>query len=624
MSAIATSSDKSISTNSILDWGKSYPRRDYPSTDRSKTYTLHYLIALNQPEESILSYIDTQTQKKIHAKLFSADKEIYLLTPLMLAVMKGRVDVAKKLLQIAKELGRIKEQVNQQDQHGWTPLHHAAIKSGGLFDLLIQHDADRTIQNKSLGTADDLKALTSENVLTAENAFSTTPSAFKTYLVLPNQERVLISKLGKDTLQTALGLKEYRDAPFFPKSEINGLWKTHKNTDFLNHKIYDHWLKNTPELCIRECEELSAITENSKELISLQDIPLGYPVGVYSGVIDTKNKTLIVSSFAATMNSDNRTESYKLSTCYAHESGNALRFANFGFPNISAHKVIAGGAKHNLFLSGGISKGDRLLWNYGSKMPWLTYGKMRLFGREAMRDFFKKGLDFHITSLQNNQIRSPFESVFTLERVAYPLSVPAAILDLHAMGIVHAKDWSSRMRWDKSGLFHEWYKSNNSEANTLMAFLRCIIDLDKAIGNKSLTRVAVNQWILKHNEKLSVMQISRVLENLKVRLGSNPNLAIEPFLTHQESAIENYDWNKDLNAPVSLQGVVSHIAERFSKMSPDRQISMLTGSYKECEARNASEDSDEMIILKSLVKLIGPKGCDEMTFLKLLTLMMNN
>jgi hypothetical protein len=88
---------------------------------------LHGLhLALREPAPKVLALL--LAQKKINADARNPQDE----TPLMLAALKGQVEVAARLIELGADVNK----------PGWTPLHYAA--SGGhpaMIQLLLDQDA---------------------------------------------------------------------------------------------------------------------------------------------------------------------------------------------------------------------------------------------------------------------------------------------------------------------------------------------------------------------------------------------------------------------------------------------------------------------------------------------------
>ncbi|MCB1149500.1 MAG: ankyrin repeat domain-containing protein, partial [Chlamydiia bacterium] len=92
----------------------------------------------------------------------------YTLTPLHVAALQGDVKTMRYLL-----MTDIRD-LDRQDIHGWTPLHHAALTSGACVNALLKAGADSTIQNDMKGTPIDLCRMANAPEFAKEATISTT------------------------------------------------------------------------------------------------------------------------------------------------------------------------------------------------------------------------------------------------------------------------------------------------------------------------------------------------------------------------------------------------------------------------------------------------------------------
>ncbi len=597
MSANVTSS-KNNSDSNFVDWAQSYPRSEYPKSHRSITYTLHFLIALNQPEDVINNYITSLDNKKSFTKLFARDEDTHNLTPLMIAVMKTKSHVVSKLLAVAKSQNWTLQELSRVDNFGWTPLHHAALSSEAIFEDLINHGAPIHLKNKANGTPMDIKNLVSFIVPST--------SASKTTVFMDNNQTILVSKIAPENLKSILGITEYRDCNYYPKSEYKYLW-TAPNPQLYSHtSLHEVWVENPPRLGIRPCKELMHISELSKELIAMEDLPLGCQIGAYPGEVDHNLQRTKVKTFAQTFNQYSKEAAYNRTTLFSHERSNALIYANFGFPNLIPLEVIAGGNKIGMFVSGGISKGDPLLWDYGPGMTWLSYGKTHLFDKNHMRSFFRKGIDAITAEIHAKETSNPIISILTRCRLLFPLSAPAAILDLHFNNLISASEWKGSLVKDKNPFILEWIKQQPFATTYLRCFLKCILDLEAAIGSNNELRALLNPWVIEKNNELSIMQMVKVFENIKEELKKNSQTDWTSFLKQQETLIENYDWNHDPNPAIGYEGSKRVMFECYEGMTQLQRVTTLTYNLNMLRTNDGSEESESLKLVRCLAEKYIP------------------
>ena len=113
---------------------------------------LHSPLIDNKSDEEIVSAINSFTGKKVE-QLTAANPKGFMLTPLHVAVMRGRESIVIALLQ-----KKVPPEV--KDEFGWTPLHHAVLCSESIFQLLVRQGADLKAQTNTGAGVEDLKILT--------------------------------------------------------------------------------------------------------------------------------------------------------------------------------------------------------------------------------------------------------------------------------------------------------------------------------------------------------------------------------------------------------------------------------------------------------------------------------
>jgi hypothetical protein len=558
----------------LLDWNKYYSANEYNSkNERVQKCTLHFLIARNQKWELLEPYIDSLNTPEKRVKIFSADAKAHQLTPLMLAVIKGDIKIVRKLIEVAKANRQLRNQLDKQDEFGWTPLHHAAFATDEIFQELIHAKADRTIKNNFGGTPDDIKSLTSHHIGSV--------SAPHVFVALEDGTEIPVSEIAQDKLRLRelLDLEEYRDLPYYPPEQQHILWRAFHPEQYSPATIYEKWKRNPPKLLIRKCDALKHLPESTstKELVAYEDMPLGRIIGPYSGVYDT-TKNVHVVSLTVELYRQEKTYDYSLPPIYAHEIGNALSIANFGFPNITyLQESVGDGSEHKVYVSGGVKKGEGLLWDYGPGSFALSYGKQVLLGREEMRQFFRTDLSTIVKSVSvkslamiasQSKLRNPGSakkaeqllreytaSNLERSRLTYPLSSPGAVLDLHFSGIVSAKAWLELFDNPEISFMQNWKKFYPFAAETLRQFLNSLIDFEETMSQNHALKEPVGAWVLEKIGVLSIMQILKVFEYITQQARINSSIDWKAFLAIQEERIANYEWKDDPFSPI--QNVVS-------------------------------------------------------------------
>jgi len=264
------------------EWEALYPKEQYPG--KGKRFTLHFLLALNQPEETIVKYI-SDLKKDHFQKLTLADPDCEGLTPLHIAAMKAHTAVVRALLARPE----VRQMIDQRDRYGWTALHHALIASQEIFDLLVANGADPMAATASRGNIEDLRMLTGR----------VSPSACNSnVLIMKEGNAVPLSSLMPQELNSATGLQQCCAQLLFIPESYKQLWQQEIKIDiskspFLaiidknQQNLWEQLSTDPVNLIVDECRELKGKVPLPLELRSLDCIPMGRPIGEYAGVVKT-------------------------------------------------------------------------------------------------------------------------------------------------------------------------------------------------------------------------------------------------------------------------------------------------------------------------------------------------
>lgn len=121
---------------------------------------LKYLIALDCESDLLSATIQRLTPAEINSKF-----TIHQITALHIACMKNQKPVVEMLLEQGAD-------ITTEDQYGWSCLHHAALVSSELTDLILRNM--RSLKNTRLdGTYENITRLT-RNVGNEPNLFPVT------------------------------------------------------------------------------------------------------------------------------------------------------------------------------------------------------------------------------------------------------------------------------------------------------------------------------------------------------------------------------------------------------------------------------------------------------------------
>lgn len=532
-------------------WAEMYPKSEYTSRSaRSQKCTLHFLLALDQPEKTITNILDKST-----AKLYTPDNECYGFTPLMIAVMQGKDAIALAMLRKAVTKETIEFQIKHQDHHGWTIFHHAAFSSNRIFqEMRIYIDPNNFPSTILGGLPWDVSLLTDLNyrLRLKDNAF-----------FLENGIEKYILTMSSEELKSKLGLQAYRTVPYYPPHEIGRLWKKKhdlsKTSYGVNIKpIQDLW-EAPPKLIVRKCQVLQVAVPNALELVAGEDIPEGQLVTMFGGEYSSEKKPL--PTFKEVLADDSAKSANKLKRLYAHNIGNIARFANCGFPNMILSTAYVHGTLITVYRSLGIKKGEPILWNYMGLIS-LQFGKFHIFGREEMRKYFDGGiLKFKERCnkyAEEKAKEGPDNTIWLIAeftRLGFPLMFPSAMLDLHYSGIFKASDLLYELMYGRYPLMYDVIRHQCFGTVYHRLFLKYIISMDETLEWHPEGKKVVTAWILEKIGHLSIMQFVKVFERVTTT-ARNGILSTEEdwkaFIAAQETEIANYVWSEDPEPPISL------------------------------------------------------------------------
>lgn len=501
-----------------IEWRNWYPAADYDQKkERSKALVFHFLLALDQKEESLCDYMN----KKI-ALLTAKDDKYYNLTPLMIAVMKGRTVPLDKLL----TFDNVKAAINEQDQFGWSALHHAALGSQAVFDRLVAHGADRNLRTRLGATADDLKALIS---LDSEG------SSIKNVTIPPEAK-----------------LSHYRDLPYFGPHSYKDLWQLQRDPlDKTMGEIQNGSLKLPPLKFT-----VVKMPEGYYGLTTDQEIGPRRVIGAYAGEFyQTKKKEY--RPFLEVFSPEcKKATAYLFQRINAREMGNATRFINCGFPNLAPGAAHFPGVEQPiLFAIETIKKGECLYFDYGCDAADIIFGPQIIYNKEKMHAFFKPGLNALLKKLAKfSEDRSfDYEFVRFTTFLFFPLNNPIALLHLHYAEIVSAKVWLKCL-WESQNhtAVDIWARGHGREALNLKALLTRVVLCEHRMPKNLLP---VNkQFFRKHLESLTLMKFSKALELMEKSFGEEGIL----------QQLETYDWTQD---EANIYSEKSHIVAQENEFN---------------------------------------------------------
>lgn len=217
-------------------WNTLYPQDRYKERT---AFALNFLLARNQPENTVLTYIETLKAKNPE-RLAHKDPESNNLTPLHIAAMKANVQAANKILATAKNQNEVRKMLNQQDAFGYTPLHIAALTSDVLYQTFLKEGADPSIRNTHGGTAADLLPLAGRVtvVRSKDTLFFEDPSTTEVHKVALMSEAQLAKLFPSGFLHT--------DSPLYRSDRLHHLWLDNEPLTAADLKAVSNFEKRPP------------------------------------------------------------------------------------------------------------------------------------------------------------------------------------------------------------------------------------------------------------------------------------------------------------------------------------------------------------------------------------------
>lgn len=439
-----------------------------------KNHSLKYLIALDEPTEKIVQFINNL--KKSHSPQLTTPLTKYQFTPLIIATMKGRLGVVEALVDTTSPQSKEREALMEaKDAYGWTALHHAALGPSEMMRLLLEKGANSQSSNLLGGTFTHLRKMAG-----LRNSTKTYEKLFYRPLGGP------LSQITLEEFQHLTQLQKYSDEPIYPLNKLHSLWTSPPQeiepvNQFLEEfqkKIYQKMIKNPPQLIVKE------EAPGSFGLYAGEDLEFMQGIIEYTGKIIEESYDFFETLL------ERKGSNYQVDDIDAKEIGNGSRFSNDGPPNAGLiFTSNHGGRSMRPFLvvldPKGIKKGEPILWDYSVgdvKLKWnIPY---TICQREAMHLFYKENpleklaeeydrinqltLEKYLRGQFNGNDWYPRS--FIQARVFYPYSTPAALIDLVSRRLIKPKEL-------KSLLNSPCIAQLNSQSQQHMLWINNLIDL---------------------------------------------------------------------------------------------------------------------------------------------------
>lgn len=491
-----------------------YNKNEYnKKTGVVKNYPAHWISAIFQ-EVSAIIYI--QNPKMIDVSSITTVDPNTNLTTLAIAIILGKKNLAKLLIN--------KYFVTQ------------------LFSNSLDQDLLRGIYQRSL----------------------------KNIWLIEGSSEIKLSELSCTEVNEKLGFL-YQDG-FYVSSEgrVDFLQEKTTTTPTFNDKvdvlhiplkteeIYKNYKedKNLPSLTLQKSENEEGIYTISTR----EDILPGTCLGLWSGEFK-KEGTRSTSKYYELF-SDNMSNEICLNGTdhiYANEIGNFTRLIPCGFPNVMVlpsfydndHQI-----KQNLIVSTDKISADQKLYIYNGPISFfqLYCSKFTLNNKEMMIDFFSNDMNENIKKLDSISANADLNDHSHVVKSFYITQIPSVLIFLHAKGLINMDKLFKSKPWILTLRQH-----NPIRLDLLDALKNFFTYLDKNLSEKQQIKEMIYEFILSHVEKISVIQLLHILQSLLVAIRKNEidEVNFEICLNDLINSLDEYDWEKDKNHPLSKENVIS-------------------------------------------------------------------
>ena len=594
-----------LSILSKSNWEQFYPAEEYRSYDayvkngnklpagsstestemlktiiRVKSHLLHFCLGLDEPLDVTLSTIQAIAQKFKETKdvtllkpLMKVDEQNHSLTPLHIAVMKGKKEVVFALLEVfASQAPRevrdvIRGAMNAPDARKWTPLHHAALLSPideklskEIIEKLKASGANIECVNNLNATYEHIERL----VIKGSNL-----APFKTI-------QLEGKPLTRTNIQERLPDIEFRNDHYFAPEYRQNLWLQEPTE--IDDVFEDSLIKNSLKLAPRKFNIVEVVHRGQAipgfyGLSAGETLPAGALIGHYSGSFVPE---LILGGFQARFAPDTLRDSSYLFIFDGQKVRNHTAMSNHGFPNSMVYSTDQNGVANipYYFVAEKIEMGKAIYIDYGPDHP-INFLPQILLNVEAMEQFFRPGLDaiwesMRPLELETNHHRelpltqrqklnmvdgsAYISKMVTKTRIVYVLSNPRAMLYLHFSNILPLSVWKEVVNWNNkpsdkpyAALVDRWCNARPQHYFNLVRMVAWLTKLDQEIKTiKPNDYPFFQKWVLDHLESLSMMDLTKAIEWLgtdllnEARTTSNEELVISI-----QDRLKAYDWKQD-------------------------------------------------------------------------------
>ncbi len=527
----------------------------------------HFLFALNATLESIKKYFSSKNYSEVK-EIINRQASAYKLTCLHITVIQGNVEASRELIQRGAD-------ANARDVYGFTPWLHTAllVDSTTLKTLLeerrIERDPAQWAQlRKSAGFEPDTASL--------EKCFPPTGT-----------EPILIDWTNNFKMEL------YTDSVIFSPPYHRHLWRLFSQHSFGKiPEMLDAFLNKTlhpPQLSIRNSLGTGVDSDRTNGLYLCDDVQAGDFIGwygakaiplpvepdLYRWQIQQKMQQKI---FAGDFKEDYFAlidESNEL-TADAYNVGNALRFANDGWPLMICLRFP--GQRLGMFTLQSVPKNTELSWNYGVTNIRLKWGNYKLLHKKEMVVFLGnqtlKSLLTKIDHLKEEVRKAPTLQIYITQdceidnyeaKIKFIFETPAALIFLCLNNSIKASEVLDLLNFNEK--FRKFLQTDLPTHTPhylwTVQILILLQQIEESLAEISDDKQRINFLIQSFfNDKIidrySIPQIVKgvafLRSYLKNRLRNNDLIEKEwdSFKNETKEKLEQYSLGKDNEPPLAF------------------------------------------------------------------------
>jgi hypothetical protein len=502
----------------LQDINNFFSKQSYTNkTPEAMAHSLSYLIALNQPDSVILPYIDKIDKSKI-----SKESPFHKVTPLGLAVMKGRESLVKKLLDNGAD-------PDTADAFGWTPLIHSAISTDSVAKMLLSKSCCENKRALNGLTFSSLKEMTTDS--------ATHPGLDR--LMVENDEGNLV-KPSRAEAEAIMGIDQYRTKSLFRPENLRQLWDRMDTMSTMDRGYMGIYLmgkkKPLPKVAIKKDLPLAELgLERAKGLYANQFIEEKRFLGEYTGLgVELPEE----DPFLSVMIGMTPHAIYRLGDVDAEKFGNETRMINDGFPNVCP--IPAG--HENVFITlRDINKGEEILFSYGPGEYFLRWGKYFVKNKQEIEDYMDQDFDrlFEMDELFLAQKKAGYVDYDTIfdrikhsSSLGYILCSPQVLFHLFVSKRLESSLYRELKKLSYIQELDNTYQTHSLWIGELVEKIEELCDHLESIEDKS-TQTEVRKFFLSLEGKLDMFQILFFMKKFRNSI-------------KEESCKSAYEWERHL------------------------------------------------------------------------------